>query len=40
MNKDQIEINSKILNSIDKLNENLDRLNEKSRIQQTPVTLT
>jgi len=32
MNKDQIEVNTKILNSIDKLNENIDKLG-KTKIQ-------
>ena len=31
MNKDQIEVNTKILNSIDKLNENIEKLNQKDR---------
>lgn len=34
MSKDQIEINTKILNSIDKLNENLDKL-DKNKINNT-----
>lgn len=35
MNKDQIEVNSKILNSIDKLNENLDKIGKKEFVRET-----
>ncbi|EKE28798.1 MAG: hypothetical protein ACD_3C00013G0011 [uncultured bacterium (gcode 4)] len=40
MNKDQIEVNSKILNSIDKLNESIDSLNRKNKELSRAVNLT